>query len=123
MPDAIWPASVPPEPEVGTYSEGISSNLASDALGGAFPSAWQRSTVRGTVVRGTWLLTSSQLGTFQTFFGATLREGVLPFAWVNPAHTGSVAGRYLFDPENPPEWKPVGVGSLYQLSLSFLKLK
>lgn len=120
MPDASWPTALPAEPELGTYIEEIVSNLGAVTLGGGLPSSTRRSAVRHTRVSGSWLLSPAELGAFITFFTTTLFDGVKPFRWVNPSYDEE--GRYLFDPDNQPKWEPIGVGSLYKVNISLLKL-
>ncbi len=120
MPDATWPTSVPAEPEAGSYSEEIVSNLGAVTLGGGIPSSTRRAAVRHTRVAASWLLTVPEMAALQAFFTVDLIDGSKPFTWLNPAHEAT--GRYLMDPENPPRWSPVGYGALYKLDLSILKL-
>lgn len=117
---AEWPASVPHEPERGSYLERPASTLTGGSLGGATPQSWQRSTSRASAVSGTWLMTTAEWLNFRRFFEVRLASGSRPFTWANPAHAS--AGRYLFDPASPPEYEPIGSGDIHRVKLKLLKL-
>lgn len=119
MVDAVWPA-INADPEQGSYSEAAVSNLASFKPDVGPPSTWRRSTLKSTKIQAAFFFTSAELATFRTFFETTLGDGALPFTWTNPVY--GVSKRYMFDPENPPQWQPLGSGNAYKVSLSIIKL-
>ncbi len=120
MADAAWPTgSVPFEPEQSGYSEEITSNLASFSPDTGMPSVWRRSTLQGSKVSATIIMSGTELAAFQTFFRTTLGDGSLPFTWTNPAY--GVSKRWMFDPGSPPQWAAFGF-DIYRVQLSILKL-
>jgi hypothetical protein len=69
-------------------------------------------------VKGSYILTGSQLTTFNTFFRTTLKHGSLTFAWIHPITEEYAEMRF----KSKPEWSciksaPATDDRLYQASL------
>lgn len=120
MADAVWPSTVPFEPEQGSYSEAIVSNLASFQPDVGPPTTTRRSTIKSTKIKAAFFMTTAERVLFETFFTDTLGDGSLPFTWVNPVY--GVSKRYMFDPSSPPEWAPIGSGQAHRVACSIIKL-
>ena len=68
-------------------------------------------------VKGSIVLTGSQLATFNTFFRSTLKQGALSFTWIHPFTEESVEIRF----KKKPEWQCIKPSSsvndrMYQAS-------
>lgn len=120
MADIPWPSTIPDEPDQGSYGEAVVSNLSSFSPDVGPPTVWRRSTIKGTKIQFTLFMTPAELVLFREFFEDDLGDGALPFSWTNPVY--GVAKRYMFDPQTPPQWAPLGYGAAYRVSVSLLKL-
>jgi hypothetical protein len=118
--DATWPSTVPADPEEGTYSETKASNLSvySPRSGQPFPA--RRATVKHSRIQAGFFMEPGELTAFIGFYRDTLADGARPFRWTNPVY--GQESRYLFDPESPPKWEPLGFGAAYRVSLVMLSL-
>ncbi len=119
MSDPSWPVDVPSEPESNDYRETLLPNVASFKPDVGPPTAWRRSTLDGGSIQASFVLTYAQRDSFKTFYRTTLKDGTLPFLWTNPAY--GVSGRYLFDPENPPQFQSIGA-ALWRVGTAIIKL-
>lgn len=120
MATAAWPGTIPSEPEQGSYSEQVVSNLGAFQPDVGPPTTLRRSTIKGTKIQAVFFMTSAELALFRTFFETTLGDGSLPFTWVNPIY--GVSNKYMFDPNSPPNWAPLGPGSAFKVACTILKL-
>lgn len=118
MSDASWPA-IPYEPEQSDYREVTTPNVSSFKPDVGPPTTYRRSTLDMVNIQATFVLTGAERATFLTFYRTTLQDGILPFLWTNPAFGASA--RYLFDPDNPPQWASAGF-DLWRLTVSVIKL-
>lgn len=119
MSDAVWPVSIPSEPEQGDYRETITPNLSSFTPDVGLPTSWRRSTLDSAEIQASFRLTYAQRDAFKTFFRDTLADGSRAFRWTNPAY--GVEARYIFDPKSPPQFQPIG-GALWRVGVSLIKV-
>jgi hypothetical protein len=120
MVDAAWPATVPDEPDAGSYTEQYVSNLSAFQPDAGPPTTLRRSTIKSSKIQCSFFMTPAELEDFRAFFEDDLGDGSLPFTWTNPVY--GVSKRYLFAPDSPPQWAPIGVGSAYRVSCTIVKL-
>lgn len=67
------------------------------------PSVRNRFTAITQTVKGSMVLTGSQLATFNTFFRSSLKHGSLSFSWIHPFSEEAVEIRF----KKKPEWQCV----------------
>ena len=112
-----WPQSLPARLSADTSVQDDESRAITDMDSGP-ASVRNRFTAITQKVKGSMVLTGSQLSTFNTFFRTTLKHGALSFSWINPFSEEAVTIRF----KGKPEWqciKPAAAVNdrLYQATL------
>ncbi len=111
-----FPATLPQRLSSDTTVKDDESRAITDMDSGP-ASVRNRFTAITQTVKGSMLLTGSQLSTFYTFFRTTLKHGALSFTWSHPFTEETVTIRF----KNKPEWQciksdPSVTDRLYQAS-------
>ena len=99
-----WPATVPTDVLQGSYSESPPDNLLRSSMDTGPDKVRRRSTAGPRPISWTILMTTTELGYFETFYVTTLVGGSLTFNFTMP-RTGS-SGELRFT--SPPQYLPVG---------------
>jgi hypothetical protein len=111
-----WPATLPQRLSCDTSVKDDESRAIADMDSGP-ASVRNRFTAITQTVKGSMVLTGTQLATFHTFFRTTLQNGSQSFTWIHPFTEDSVSIRF----KSKPEWKCIKSASnvnnrLYQAS-------
>jgi hypothetical protein len=112
-----WPETLPQRLSGETSVQDDESRAITDMDAGP-PSVRNRFTAITQKVKGSMVLTGSQLATFYTFFRTTLNHGSLSFNWIHPFTEDNVEIRF----KGKPEWqciKPAAAVTdrIYQASM------
>lgn len=112
-----WPVTLPQKLSQDTSVKDDESRAISDMDSGP-ASVRNRFTAITQTVKGSIVLTGSQLSTFNTFFRTTINHGSLSFLWIHPFTESAVTIRF----KTKPEWRCIKPASnvndrLYQASL------
>jgi hypothetical protein len=119
MSDAAWPETVSSEPEQSDYREVLTPNLGTFKLDIGTPVSWQRSTLDSAAIRASFLFyTNAERDDFWTWWRETLKGGVKPFTWTNPAY--GTPARYIFG--EPPQFTAIGP-SQWRLDVELVRIK
>lgn len=111
MADAVWPSTVPDDPERDSYNSLSMPSGSSFSPDVGPPSTWRRTTLKGRRIQSSFLWTVDERNDFFDFYYDTLAGGTLPFEWDDPNFAAT--GRYMFDPESSPVENPRGYKLLY----------
>lgn len=95
-----WPATLPQRLSADASVQDDESRAITDMDSGP-ASVRNRFTAITQKVKGSMLLTGSQLTTFNTFFRTTLKHGALSFSWIHPFTEETVTIRF----KGKPEWQ------------------
>ncbi len=111
-----WPATLPQKLSSDTSVQDDESRAVANMDSGP-ASVRNRFTAITQTVKGSMVLTGSQLATFNTFFRTTLKHGSLSFYWIHPFTEGAVEIRF----KSKPSWNCIKSSSnvnnrLYQAS-------
>lgn len=111
-----WPATLPQKLSADTSVKDDESRAITDMDSGP-ASVRNRFTAITQSVKGSMVLTGSQMTTFNTFFRSTIKNGALSFTWIHPFSEASVTIRF----KTKPEWQcikpaPAVNDRLYQAS-------
>ena len=111
-----WPVTLPQRLSADTSVVDDESRAITDMDSGP-ASVRNRFTAITQSVKGSMVLSGSQLATFLTFFRTTIRHGSLSFNWIHPFTEEVVEMRF----KKKPEWQcikpsPVVNDRLYQAS-------
>jgi hypothetical protein len=114
-----WPATLPQRLSNDTSVKDDESRAITDMDSGP-ASVRKRFTAFTQTVKGSMILTGTQLQTFNTFFRTTIKQGSLSFNWIHPFTEETVAIRF----KSKPEWKCIRSGSVdYRLYQSSMELE
>lgn len=110
-----WEATLPTELLTQGYEEttpevSIKSNMDTGPA-----KVRRRVTAAVRPVKGSIIVTATQLGTFKTFYNTTLLGGTLRFSWKDPAD-GTTAVEMRFT--ETPKWTVTDDPELYQINMS-----
>ncbi len=95
-----WPATLPQRLSCDTSVQDDESRAISDMDAGP-ASVRNRFTAITQTVKGSMVLTGTQLTTFNTFFRTTINNGSLSFIWIHPFTEEVATIRF----KSKPEWK------------------
>ena len=112
-----WPATLPQRLSADASVQDDESRAITDMDSGP-ASVRNRFTAITQKVKGSMVLTGSQLATFDTFFRSTIKHGALSFSWIHPFTEAAVTIRF----KGKPEWQCIKPASavndrIYQASL------
>lgn len=93
MPNATWPGTLPASFQADGYEEGGKENMLRSNMDAGPAKMRRRFTAAVRPVQGIIVVDETQLATFKTFYGTTLKDGSLPFDWHEhlPAGDATVA--------------------------------
>ncbi|MBU1567721.1 MAG: hypothetical protein KJ630_19115 [Proteobacteria bacterium] len=103
---ATWPATLPQVPLVNGYSEKPANNSIRSKMDVGPAKSRRRISAGVREHKASYLLTSAQLTTFETFYETTLLSGSEKFTWIHPRT--KVSGEWRI--KALPEWSPLGNG-------------
>lgn len=117
---ATWPASLPQRPLQDGYSEELENVVISSGVD-IGPAKKRRRTSAGVVKFSlSFLMTSTQLATFKTFFETDISYGAVKFTFPDPA--SQVSSDFRIDlGEGAPRVEPLS-GGQYKVSFAAEKL-
>lgn len=121
MASPVWPtATVPANPEAGTYSEQRLQSGSSFQPDVGPPSQFRRTTLKASNIKATFSWTGAQKTAFFAFYDDDLDGGTRPFLWTNPVY--GVEERYVFDIGNGPQVSDAGYDR-YAVTVSIFRLQ
>ena len=104
---AYWPVALPSKPLVA----GLTAQRQDNKIGvqPEVGDAKVRRRFTGTMkdFAATFVLTAAARATLDDFHDATLQDGVLPFAWVDPQTSEAATFRFV----SPPQWSKATAGA------------
>lgn len=105
MPNATWPVSLPTYVQEGGYQERFQDQTVESQMDAGPAKIRRRFTKAIRFIGVQLLMTSSQVGDFETFWQTTCKGGSLPFDWVHPRTRSATTFRF----RNPaPTFSTVG---------------
>lgn len=114
MASQVWPASLPQEPLVNSYEEQPPKTAIHTEMDRGPAKSRRRSTAMPRPIQMRFLMDSSQLDTFDEFFGDTIKGGALKFDFDEP-RTGTTK-EFKMDRERPV-YTPLG-GGLFHVDVT-----
>ena len=113
---ADWSTALPQELAVNGYQESFRDNCVRTSMDVGPPKVRRRATAAPQLIRGTQVLTSTQVGSLRSFYRDTLNDGSTSFNWTHPT-SGSTGVEVYF--AAPPVLTALGGGN-FQASYEFL---
>lgn len=98
MPNAVWPLSLPQEPDIGHIEE-APNNLLRTQMDVGPPKVRRRYTAAVRSVEMPLELDDAQTTTLHDFFTTTLKDGADLFDWKLPRTGGAVTFRFVKPPK------------------------
>ena len=109
---AVWPSSLPQIAIGDEFEESADSNVIRSEVDVGPAKLRQRYTAEIKRYRFPLILTTTQVGTLETFFTATIGYGTLPFDWLNQRTRATVSLLLV----NRPAYRELA-GDLWRTSL------
>lgn len=90
-----WPVSIPQKPVKGSWSRQPQTNVVGFMPDVGPPIQRRRSSVKTFSASGSFVMTQTQVNTFETFFQDDLEDGSLSFDWDHPETDAATSWRVL----------------------------
>lgn len=104
---ATWPVTLPQAPRISGISEEIADGTVRTEMDAGAAKVRRRFTAVPHIWRGvSFIMTTAQVETFETFYKTTLLNGSLEFEWTNPRTEATDNWRFL----SAPKYVPAGNG-------------
>lgn len=97
-----WPASLPQDPSLDGYSSEDQSGMLRSEMDSGPPKQRRRFTATTENISLSWLMTKTQLSTFNSFYKTTLLEGSLAFDITHPVNGWTVSARFTAPAQRSP---------------------
>lgn len=117
MAAVTWPTTLSQHLEVNGFTNGPGENAVSNEFNIGGPQVRQIQFGAPEPIRGSIIVSTSEIATFKEFYNTTLRAGSQRFNWVDPYTRTSV--EMMFTPRNPWSITPIGPVA-FRISMNLL---
>ena len=111
---AAWPTSLPSNLNADDYQETRGDGVIRTSMDAGPEFVRRRYSATPTMIRGSLIISNTDVATLDTFYATTTAMGSASFTWTHPRTGAAVDMRFM----GPPAYQAIS-NDLYQVSLTF----